>query len=70
MKKKENEIEDLKEALSVPRQHYKFIDNLQADQIVAAKEDIIAEMSDNMGIPKEQLLATLYKAEVQRKAQE
>ena len=27
-------------------------------------------MADNMGIPKEQLLQTLYKAEVQRKAQE
>ena len=33
--KKEDSIDDLKEALSVPRQHYKFIDNLQADQIVA-----------------------------------
>ena len=28
IKQKEDEIDELKEALSVPRQHYKYIDNL------------------------------------------
>ena len=68
IKKKEDEIDELKEALSVPRQHYKFIDNLQADQIVEQKDKIVLEMADNMGLPAEQLLAIMYKAETARKA--
>ena len=48
--KKGDSIDDLKEALSVPRQHYKFIDNLQADQIVAQKDEIIVNFGDMLEI--------------------
>ena len=68
IKKKEDDIDDLKEALSVPRQHYKYIDNLQADEIIKQKQTIIVEMADNMGVPQEQLLSVLYKAEAARTA--
>ena len=51
--RKEDDIDSLKEALSVPRQHYKFIDNLQADEIVKQKGEIVREMADNMGVPEE-----------------
>ena len=65
---KEDDIDSLKEALSVPRQHYKFIDNLQADEIVKQKGEILREMADGMGVPEEQLLTIMYKAEAQRAA--
>ena len=66
--RKEDDIDSLKEALSVPRQHYKFIDNLQADEIVKQKGEIVREMADNMGVPEEQVLSIMYKAEAARKA--
>ena len=65
---KEDDIDELKEALSVPRQHYKFIDNLKADEIVKQKGEILREMADGMGVPEEQLLTIMYKAEAQRAA--
>lgn len=68
IKKREDDIDELKEALSVPRQHYKYIDNLQADEIIKQKQTIIVEMADNMGVPQEQLLSVLYKAEAARTA--
>ena len=68
IQKKEDYIDDLKEALSVPRQHYKHIDNLQADEIIKQKEIVIAEMADNMGVPQEKLLDIMYKAEAAREA--
>lgn len=34
IQKKEDEIEQLKDALSLPRKHYKFIDNLTSDKII------------------------------------
>ena len=58
--KKELYIDELKDALSVPRQHYKHIDNRMADEIIMQKEEIINSMSMNMGIPAEKLLETLY----------
>lgn len=39
--KRETSIEDLKEALSLPRQHYKFIENLMTDEILKQKNEII-----------------------------
>jgi hypothetical protein len=51
--KKEDEIEELKDALSLPRKHYKFIDNLTADQIVEQKNLIITEIARDQGIPPE-----------------
>lgn len=66
--KKEDEIEDLKEALSLPRQHYKFIENMQAEEILKQKDEIISEMALNMGVPEEKLLSIMYKAEAAREA--
>lgn len=34
IQRKENDIDELKEALSVPRQHYRYIENLEADEII------------------------------------
>ena len=34
IQKKEDEIDELKDALAMPRKHYKFIDNLTSDKIV------------------------------------
>ena len=66
--KKEDYIDELKDALSVPRQHYKHIDNRMADEIILQKEEIINKMSLNMGIPAEKLLQTLYEKESAKKA--
>ena len=68
--KKEDEIDQLKEALSIPRQHFKFIENLQADEIVKQKDEIVQEMAANMGVPPDKLLSMLYKKEVAKKARQ
>lgn len=68
IRKKEDEIDELKEALSVPRQHYKYIDNLSAEEIIKQKNEIIRDMSSNMGVPEEKLLEVMYKAEAAQKA--
>ena len=66
--KKEDEIEDLGEALSLPRKHYKYIDDLQASEIVKQKDEIVKEMADDMGIQPDKLLDVMYKAEAARAA--
>ena len=66
--KKEDEIDQLKEALSIPRQHFKFIENLTAEQIVKQKDEIIQDMAGNMGIPPDKLLSVLYKKEAAKRA--
>ena len=66
--KKEDEIEQLKDALSVPRQHFKFIENLTAEQIVKQKDEIVSEMAANMGVPPDKLLGILYKKEAAKRA--
>jgi hypothetical protein len=60
IQQKEDEIEELKDALAMPRKHYKFIDHLTAEEIVKQKGEIVKEMAENMGIPAETLLETLY----------
>ena len=66
--KKEDEIDQLKEALSIPRQHFKFIENLTAEQIVKQKDEIVQEMAANMGVPPDKLLSVLYKKEAAKRA--
>lgn len=68
IKGKEDQIEDLKEALSLPRQHYKYIENLQAEEILKQKNEVITEMASNMGVPEDKLLSIMYKAEAAREA--
>ena len=70
IKTKDIQIDELKDALSVPRQHYKHIDNRLAEEIVQQKEQIINKMSLNMGVPAEKLLETLYEKEARKKAQQ
>ena len=52
----------------MPRKHYKFIDNLAADEIIKQKKEIVAEMANNMGVPEQKLLQVMYKAEAARNA--
>lgn len=52
----------------MPRQHYRYIENLQAEEIVKQKGEIIAEMANNMGVPEDKLLEVLYRSEAARKA--
>lgn len=68
IQKKDIQIDELKDALSVPRQHYKHIDNRLAEEIVQQKEEIVNKMSLNMGVPVEKLLETLYEKEASKKA--
>lgn len=66
--KKEGEIEQLEEALKVPRQHFKFITDITTAEILKQKDEIIKEMAGNMGIPPDKLLSVLYKKEAAKKA--
>ena len=68
IQRKENDIDELKEALAVPRQHYRHIENLEAEEIIKQKNEIVAEMANNMGVPEDKLLEVLYRAEAARKA--
>ena len=68
IQKKGDEIEELKDALAMPRKHYKFIDSLTAEKIVEQKTLLIAEMAQDLGLPPEQLLETMYQREAERKA--
>lgn len=52
----------------MPRKHFKFIDNLSADKIIEEKNRIITEMAQNLGIPPETLMETMYQKEAARKA--
>lgn len=53
-------IEELRETLSVPRQHFKHIERLTVDQIVQQRAAILKEKSEEMGIPVENLIQTMY----------
>lgn len=57
IKKKENTIDDLKECLAIPRQHFKYIERLTTEEIVKQKTEILNEMSAEMGIPAEILIS-------------
>ena len=65
---REDYIEELKVALSIPRQHYKYIENKSADEIIEQKNQIVQNMSNTMGVPPEKLLDMLYKKEAAKKA--
>ena len=68
IEKREDKIEELKEALSVPRQHYRFIDNKTAEEIVEQKNEIVENMANTMGVPPENLLEILYQKEARKLA--
>jgi len=52
----------------VPRQHYRYIENLEAEEIIKQKNEIVADMANNMGVPEDKLLEVMYRAEAARKA--
>ena len=66
--RRENEIDELKEALSIPRQHYKFISNKTSDEIIEQKNQIVQNMANTMGVPPEKLLDILYQKEAAKLA--
>ena len=65
----EVQIEELEKALSVPRKHYSHLDKIQAAEIIEQKNEIVANMSHTMGIPKEKLLKALHKSEAHKQAE-
>jgi hypothetical protein len=60
IEQKDREIDNLKQALSVPRSHFKYIEKLTADEIVKQKDAILKEKALLMGVPVENLLSTIY----------
>ena len=57
---RDKEIAGLKETLSIPRQHFKYIEGKTAEQVVKQKDQILKEKSAEMGIPVESLLERMY----------
>ena len=53
----------------MPRKHYHHIDTIQAEEIVKQKDEIVANMSAQTGIPKEKLLDALHKNEARKQAE-
>ena len=68
IKKRDNQIAALKETLSIPRQHFKHIEQLTADEIVKQREIVIKEKADEMGIPQDELLQRIYAKTARKKA--
>lgn len=60
IKKRDNKIADLEETLSVPRQHYKFIERLTTEETIKQKNEIMKRLSISMGIPIESLISKMY----------
>jgi rRNA pseudouridine-1189 N-methylase Emg1 (Nep1/Mra1 family) len=51
IKKRDKQIVELEETLSIPRQHYKFIERLTTEETINQKNEILAKMSVTMGVP-------------------
>ena len=68
IKSKDNTISDLRECLSIPRQHFKFIERLTTEEIVKQKHEILTTMSAEMGIPAEVLISKMYYKEAKKLA--
>ena len=60
IEKRDKEIAGLKETLSIPRQHFRYIEGKTAEQVVQQKDQILKEKSAEMGIPVESLLERMY----------
>ena len=69
IKKRDNFIANLEETLSVPRQHYKFIERLTTEETIKQKDEILKRMSTDMGIPYENLISKMYEKTAREAAQ-
>jgi hypothetical protein len=54
--------------LSIPRQHFKYIERLTTEEVVKQKHQILTTMGAEMGIPPEQLIAKMYFKEAKKLA--
>jgi hypothetical protein len=60
IKDRERDIEDLKETLKVPRQHFRYIERLTTEEIIKQKDVILQELALNLGVPLEGLISKMY----------
>jgi hypothetical protein len=54
--------------LSIPRQHFKFIERLTTEEILKQKQEILTNMAAEMGIPAETLISKMYHKEAVKQA--
>jgi hypothetical protein len=65
---KQKQIDGLQETLSIPRNHFKNIERLTAEEIIKQKDIILEQMSKDMAIPKEQLVEKMYEKSAKKEA--
>ncbi len=68
VKNKQIQIEELRETLKVPRQHFKNIEKLTVEEIIVQKNQILEQMSKDTGIPLENILEKLYENTAKKQA--
>ena len=64
----QKQIDGLQETLSIPRNHFKNIERLTAEEIIKQKDIILEQMSKDMAIPKEQLVEKMYEKSAKKEA--
>ena len=60
VKKRDRRIESLKETLSIPRQHFNYIERLTEEEIEKQKNQILAEKAKELGVPLDQVISRMY----------
>lgn len=50
---------EYKEALRIPRQHYKFIEKLKFEEIMKQRDDILTKMTKKFGCSREKALSMM-----------
>ena len=66
IKDRERDIEDLKDCLKVPRQHFKYIERLTTEEIIKQKNIIIQDLAINLGVPADALISRMYYKEAKK----
>lgn len=66
---KQTQIEELSQALKIPRDHYRFIETQMTEEILRQKDLIVSRLSKKLGLPAEELLSHLYEQEASKAAQ-
>ena len=59
MKEKDFQMGEYQLALKIPRQHYKHIEKLRFDELMAQRDEIIARLKKKYGIDPTKQLAQL-----------
>jgi type II secretory pathway component PulJ len=65
---KDTKINDLKQALQVPRHHYQYVDWRLAEEVIAAKDRILTDLAQSKGVPKEKMLEHIYNKDARKEA--